>query len=182
MKICPLRRDFHAPLSQCLGAALGLSARQLERDDAELAARWRMLAAFPAGFVASAVAVVWGAGDELDEEQVDSARDALADLVACNLLQFDADQKRWRLHDLMRDLARLEAAENKDDLETAARRHAEHFMAVLAAAKALYLEGGEKVLAGLALADSEWTNITAGQAWAAANAEADDAAAGLCNQ
>ncbi|MCH7832752.1 MAG: hypothetical protein IIC55_07765 [Proteobacteria bacterium] len=56
------------PAGLDVGAALGLSAKQLQRENADLAARWRMLAAFPAGFNAPAAAAVWGAGDELDEE------------------------------------------------------------------------------------------------------------------
>ncbi len=157
-----------------VGATLGLSVEQLELDDAASAARWRMLAVFPAGFATAGAAAVWEAEDE------DEARDGLAALVDRGLLLFDEGRKRYRLHDLMRDLGRITA--KKEDLNRIALRHAAHYKDVLAAATAMYLEGGDKVLVGLALADQEWGNITVGQAWAAARAEADEAAARLCSE
>src|SRR5581483_8436194 len=42
-----------------VGAVLGLSAKQLEQESAELAGRWRMLAVFPASFDRAAAAAVW---------------------------------------------------------------------------------------------------------------------------
>ena len=48
------------PAGLDVGAALGLSAKQLQRENADLAARWRMLAAFPAGLNAPAAGAVGG--------------------------------------------------------------------------------------------------------------------------
>ena len=60
-------------------------------------------------------------------------------------------------------------------------RHAEHYEEVLRAADDLYEQGGAGRLQGLALFDLEQENIEAGQAWAAAYAAEDDAAARLCS-
>jgi hypothetical protein len=65
------------------------------------------------------------------------------------MVLYDPAQQRWRLHDLMRDLAgghvATEALGAPADLAarlTAARgRHAEHYCGVLAAARDLYLKG-----------------------------------------
>jgi hypothetical protein len=93
------------------------------------------------------------------------------------MVLYDPAQQRWRLHDLMRDLAGGTAAEALGapaDLAarlTAARmRHAEYYRGVLAVADDLYLKGGELVLSGLALFDRERRNIETGQAWTAGRA------------
>ena len=142
-----------------------------------------MLSVFPASFDRGAAAAVWAADET-------AARDDLSALVQRSLLLFDPESSRYRWHDLMRLVAqnafgygggpRDEAAEQQR-LKEASARHAEHYMAVLAAANALYLKGGEGVLQGLALFDLERANIEAGQAWAAGRADRDDAAARLCS-
>jgi tetratricopeptide (TPR) repeat protein len=103
----------------------------------------------------------------------------LSELVRYSLLDYDEKTARYRLHDLARVFAdsRLTEAER----EHAQYRHAERYNRVLAAANQAFLEGGEGVLKGLALFDLERSNITAGQAWAAARAEADERAAQLCS-
>lgn len=168
-----------------VGATLGLSAEAVERDDPALAAKWRQLAVFPADFDALAAAAVWGAevpDKEAAEAAVEAARCDLEALKARTLVDWLGDG-RWRLHDLMRDVARLraDALAEAAEIDRAAGRHAAHFMAVLGAAHRQYLQGGESVLAGLALADREWANIVAGRDWAAARAATDDVAARLCN-
>ena len=70
-----------------------------------------------------------------------------------------------------------DAAAAEARLDAARRRQAGHFLEVLRQADELYLQGGEGVLAGLALFDLEAENLRAGQAWAAAHAERDDQAA-----
>ena len=52
---------------------------------------------------------------------------------------------------------------------------------MLRLANDLYLKGGDDVTRGLALFDLERGNMDAGQGWAAANVEGDDAAARSCN-
>ncbi len=136
-------------------------------------ARWRALAVFPAPFDWSAAKSVWG----LDEEET---RNVLSDLVRFSLLDYEEATQRYSLHDLLTDYAnaRLSAEERT----TAQRRHAQHFVEVATFANQLYLKGGENVLIGLKLFDSEWLHIKVGQAWAAANAESNEEAARLCNE
>ncbi|MCB1884423.1 MAG: hypothetical protein KDG89_10585, partial [Geminicoccaceae bacterium] len=158
-------------------AALALSLDRLKATLPDLAPRWPLLGAFPTGFDAEAAAAVLG---------MDAAKAgrALGQFVRRSLIQevkaadaaADAPP-RFRLHDLLRDLAR----EGLDDAarEKAGRRHAAHYQAVLARCNTLYLQGKGHTLAGLRLFDLERANVEAGQAWAAARAGADDDAARL---
>ena len=164
------------PRSTCY-AALSLSARRLAEEKPDLEARWRLLAVFPASFDAAAAAAVW-------EVEADAAETGLGELRRRSMVLWDEADDRWRLHDLMRDVAGV-PLEGQDEsaldarLEAARARHARHYCGVLAGADDLYLKGGDGVLAGLALYDLEQRNIAAGQAWAAARIEQDDAAARL---
>ncbi len=158
-------------------AALALSARRLALEKPELEARWRLLAVFPGSFDAAAAAAVW-------EVETDAAAQDLGELRRRSMVLWDQADDRWRLHDLMRDVAGVALAEQDQAalearVETARERHARHYCGVLEAANELYLSGGEGVLAGLRLYDLEQRNIAAGQAWAVARIEQDDAAARL---
>ena len=114
---------------------------------------------------------------------------------------------RYRLHDLARlfAAARAEAAAR----DAAELRHAQYYATLLHAANELYLQGGDNILTtlnrylqavlktasgeqlykqdcsniltALKRFDTEWLNIQAGQAWAAAHAERDETATTLCN-
>ena len=149
----------------------------MAEEKPELEARWRLLAAFPASFDAAAAAAVW-------EADTDDAAHDLGELRLRSMVLWDQADDRWRLHDLMRDVAGV-ALEEQDQaalearVETAQERHARHYCGVLATANDLYLKGGEGVLAGLARYDLEQRNIAAGQAWAVARIEQDDASARL---
>jgi tetratricopeptide (TPR) repeat protein len=122
------------------------------------------------------------------EQPAEEARNALGVLLSRSMVLYDPAQQRWRLHDLMRDLAGGGAAAKSfgapaglaDRLAAARRRHAEHYEGVLAATSGLYVRGGEHVLSALGLFDRERRNIETGQAWAAAGAADDPAAARLC--
>ena len=133
---------------------------------------WRALAAFPDTFDVAAAAAVW-------EMEPALARDALSELRSYSLVEWSEATGRYGLH----DLARVFAGSRLGEAEGAAarRRHAEHYRGVLGLANDLYLKGGDDVVGGLALFDLERGNIEAGQAWAAANAERDDAATQLCS-
>ena len=133
---------------------------------------WHRLSVFPAGFDAPAAAAVWALAP-------DPAANLLSDLLRLSLLEFNTATRRYRLHDLARDFVRshLSDTERRD----AQQRHALHYKDVLAVADKLYLKGGENILLGLALFDLERLNILAGQAWAAAQAEQDEAAAQLAS-
>ena len=148
---------------------LGLSLDRLADEDGELARRFTLLGAFPAGFDVAAAAAVW-------QIEPRAARDALDALADWSLVQVEA-VGRYRLHDLVRDLAvaRAEPAA----LDDARARHAGHYGEVLARANELYLSGGAGVLQGLALFDAERVNIEAGHRWAVGSAGSRDDAAAL---
>jgi hypothetical protein len=132
---------------------------------------------FPASFDTAAAGGVWDQPEE-------AADDAMGVLLLRSMVLYDEAQQRWRLHDLMRDLAGGRAAvavlgapaDLAARLAAARGRHAEHYRGVLEAANDLYRKGGEQVVSGLALFDRERRNIETGQAWAA-EAAADDPAA-----
>ena len=156
-------------------AALGLSAAQLVREDAEPAARWQMLSVFPAPFDRAAAAAVW-------DVQEDEARDALGELVVRSLLLYDEAEMECQLHDLMRPVARHvfgymggerdEAAADRR-MEAAALQHAHYYLAAGSAADDLYRHGGEHVLRGLALFDAALPHLRA--AWQRMRAREDEA-------
>ena len=160
-------------------ASLGLSVAQLAREQADLAARWRMLGVFARDFERAAAAAVW-------EVTSTEARDGLSALVERSMVLFDEDAMRYRLHDLMGDVARGADLEGADLAalapieQQAAARHAEHYLAVLGSTDDLYLRGNDGITEGLALFDLEWRNIEAGQAWAARTAPEDETAARAC--
>jgi tetratricopeptide (TPR) repeat protein len=135
-----------------------------------LAGNWRDLSVFPADFDPAAAAAIWEIAD------IDAAIDRLASLETKGFLDAIAVD-RYRLHDLMRDLARQGRPEERTG--AVALRHAQHFGQVLGHANDLYQKGGDSLLAGRALFDRERVNIVAGQAWAAARIEASQDAAAL---
>jgi tetratricopeptide (TPR) repeat protein len=159
-----------------VAATLGLSAAQLKRENPELYERWRMLAVFPAPFARIAAAEVW----DLDESE---ARDGLSTLISgYSLALYDGETTRYRLHDLMRDVAKGLSEPDDPAVVAAHRRHAKHFVKVLGSADGLFLKGGEDLLKGLGLFDQERRHIEAGRAWAAAHAKEDEAATRLADE
>ena len=156
-----LRRLKHEDLD--VGAALGLSAAQLVRERADLAARWQMLAVFPAPFERAAVAAVWGV-------QEGEARDGLSELAARSLVLYEREGGVYRLHDLMRLVAEdafgygggeRDAEGERARLGEAGVRHAAYYLEVGRRANALYMQGGEHVLEGLWLFDGAWPHLWA---------------------
>ncbi len=81
---------------QDVEAVLALSARQLVKEQHDLAARWQELAVFPANFDRSAAVAVWGVPEE-------SARVDLHALLERNLVLYHKEHGRYRVHDLMRN-------------------------------------------------------------------------------
>ena len=147
-------------------AVLAESVDALERDAPELAARWRSLSVFSAPFDRAAAEAV----GEFEDGELDA-------LVGRSLVLYDEKDGRFRLHDLMRDVAREGWAE--EEAYGAAARHAEHYLGVASQADDTYETGGEGVLEGLRQFDRERAHIEAGQAWAAEHASSDDRAATL---
>jgi tetratricopeptide (TPR) repeat protein len=146
-------------------ASFQLSYARLPPETARV---FRQLAVFPASFDATA------------EEEIcqDEGHAHLSNLLRRNLVLYNDETDRYRLHDLVRLFA--DSRLSDDERDTVQERHAKHYFAVLEKANDLYLEGGEAFMRGLALFDSEWTNIQAGQSWAAAHADDNNAAAWLC--
>ncbi|OWK45070.1 High-affnity carbon uptake protein Hat/HatR [Fimbriiglobus ruber] len=147
---------------------LGYSAGQLIRENVGRAERWQMLSVFPADFDEPATADVMGVA-------ADAARVDLKDLLARGLVQFDDKALRFRLHDLLREVANRafeavpghpSAAETGSRMEAAELRFSEHYCGVLSKAENLYLQGGKGVTDGLSLFDHEKANILAGWQWA----------------
>jgi tetratricopeptide (TPR) repeat protein len=134
---------------------------------------WRMLAVFPAEFDAAAAAAVW-APDLLP------AQDRLSDLLHYSLLEYNQESKRYRLHDLAREFALRR--QTKAERRVAERQHAQYFSDLLTAASELVKSGNDHVYDGLALFDRERENIFAGQGWAAAQADVEEAAAWLTSE
>ncbi|RTR17893.1 NB-ARC domain-containing protein, partial [Azospirillum griseum] len=154
-----------------VAAILRHSLHRLTKQDPALAARWQSLSIIPADFDRAAAAALWKVPD------ADAAR-PLSTLLNRSLLLHDAPTRRYRLHDLMRPLARDLFAPAEDPepgtparLATAQGRFALHFMAVLEAANELYKRDQDGVAAGLARYDADARNIAAAAAWAIAHAE-----------
>jgi transcriptional regulator with XRE-family HTH domain len=80
---------------------LKLSSAQLVRDNCDLALRWHYLARWPADFVADAAAAAW----EMDPRDPTFLED-LTELVRRSLVLFDEKSSRYRLHDLMKPIAK----------------------------------------------------------------------------
>jgi tetratricopeptide (TPR) repeat protein len=164
------RLELHDPgKDQTVEASLGLSYDLLSSD---LRRQFRFLAVFPDTFIVPSAAAIWNM-------ELDPAQDILSTLLKYSLLQYDPVKARYRLHDMVRLFAGAQlTAEERDNCPL---RHAEHYLSVAALASQLFLGGGEGMLRGLGMIDREWSNIRAGQAWAAARAAEDDAAARLTN-
>ncbi|MDQ3817162.1 MAG: tetratricopeptide repeat protein, partial [Acidobacteriota bacterium] len=128
------------------------------------------------------MAVFKGSFDARAEEAIcqDERHRYLADLVRRSLVIYDNATGRYRLHDLVRLLARKYLNESNEDTDVN-RRYSSYYEAVLREANLLYMEGGRGIKKGLSIFDAEWTNISAGQSWAEQQAERDETAAELCN-
>ncbi len=156
-------RDERAGLVE---AAIDFNYRAL---DAELQRLWRVLAVFPGSFDAEGAAAVWCMAVDVSKNVLGGA------LLSVSLMEYRGE--RYRLHDLARDFAASRVG--GEERQTAARRHASHYVEVLRRTNSLYKEGGERIAEGLALFDREWGNIEAGQAWATASADGDQEAVNL---
>jgi len=160
-----------------VGAALGLSAAQLVRERADLAARWQMLAVFPAPFERSAAAAVW-------EVQEGEARDGLSELAVRSLVLYEREGGLYRLHDLMRLVAEdafgygggeRDVEGERARLGQAAVHHAAYYLEVGRRANALYMQGREQVVEGLQQFDGAWPHLRA--AYGRMRERGDEAAA-----
>lgn len=134
---------------------------------------WRQLAVFPAAFDAAAAAAVW--------RKKAGALDILGELIGYNVLEWDGEVQRYRLHDLARAFA--ETRMTPLERGTAQSRHASHFAGVAQRAFEVIISGKEGTVdRGFELLYSDWVNIAAGQGWAAANIARSEEAAALCSK
>jgi tetratricopeptide (TPR) repeat protein len=147
-------------------ASLELSYARLQPETARV---FRQLSVFPGAFDAQAE-------EEMCE---DPGHVQLSDLLRRSLVLYHSTTARYRLHDLVRLFAATRL--NEHEASTGQWRHARHYLNTLEKAERLYLHGGEAVMRGLALFETEWPNISAGQAWAAQHT-GEESAAKLCSE
>jgi tetratricopeptide (TPR) repeat protein len=136
-----------------LEASFTLSFQQLPPEQQQ---RFTQLAVFTASFDRAAVTAVWAVEES-------AASDALGQLLRLSLLEWNEDTQRFELHDLLGDFARNRT--KAEELDATKRRHAEHFIRVADGAKRLYKQGGEHLVAGLALFDRERGHLQAAFDW-----------------
>lgn len=161
-------QEVHKRL-ELVEASLALSYDLLKPEKQRL---WAMLSVFPATFDLTGAASVW-------EMELDDTQDTLDSFVRYSLVEWNEATSRCSLH----DLSRIFAADHLSvsDRVAAQHYHAKHYENVLRSIKELG-QSKEVIERNLALFDLEWDNIQAGQAWTAAHAGENDAAAQLCSR
>ncbi|HYD68273.1 tetratricopeptide repeat protein [Azospirillum sp.] len=146
-----------------VAAVLGLSARRLAQSNPALAARWQELSVFPADFDQRAAAAVW----RMEE---DETKRTLTTLLGRSLLLFDADEWRYRLHDLMRPVAArvfavagITGSEPSSTMRTlqAWVKYCQHYTNLMIRIDKLIEEGNNSILSGLTLYDKDDHNFDA---------------------
>ncbi len=139
---------------------LGRSTDALGDNEREQFARLAVFELGPASFDLSAVGAVW------EEESEQDIRATLGTLVGRGLVDPDGSG-RFSLHPVLRMQARYLLGRAPDSDQIAYYLYTTHYLGLLRSADALYHGGGEARTIGLALFDTEWENIRAGQLWAA---------------
>ncbi|MDD4449023.1 MAG: TIR domain-containing protein, partial [Methanothrix sp.] len=141
------------------------------RLPAEAARVFRLLSIFPLDF------------DSRAEEAVcqDKDHELLSELLRWNLVDYQEETKRYRLHDLVRIFAsgKLLEVDGENAKNETRQRHAEYFRGVLSFATEICKNGN--TLAGLNAFDLEWMNIESAWAWAKENLAKSNAAATICS-
>lgn len=117
---------------------------------------WHLLSIFTASFDVSAAAAIW-------EREPTAARAVLQALVNANLVEFNKESARFRLHDLARQFCERRLSEVQR--EEASLQHAMHYIAVGDNADQIYLQGGAHVVEGLELFDRERAHLEAAFTW-----------------
>lgn len=140
---------------QLIDASFSLSYDLLSE---QLKERWRYLAVFPDSFADYSAAAIW-------EVETASAQDAMGELIAASMVEWNETADRYRLHDLSRVFADAKLSDKERMLGH--KHHAMHYREVLAVTNKFYTDGGEALADGLALFDLERNNIEAAHAWLA---------------
>ena len=134
--------------------SLDLSLRALTAAEPDLAERWRDLSVLVGAFTAEQADRVAGLSD--------ASTDAMRRLCDLGFLDPAGASGRYRLHDLMRDLARR--GQPLERFDAPADRHSGLFLEVLRAAGDLFDQGGsDNILAALATFDDARADIEAGR-------------------
>jgi tetratricopeptide (TPR) repeat protein/DNA-binding XRE family transcriptional regulator len=142
-------------------ASLRLSYAQLDERAQQL---FRQLGVLVGDF-ASTLACALVAGSEAGAVEA-----GLRQLLRRNLVLYDVARARWRLHDLVGDLARGELAA-RGEAEAAQWRYAQAAVARATQMRKPYLAGGEGVLGALAAFDAERPHIDEACRWAQRHAQ-----------
>ncbi|MEM2111478.1 MAG: tetratricopeptide repeat protein [Candidatus Bathyarchaeia archaeon] len=148
-------------------ASLNLSYQFLSQDMQDY---WCELSILPDSFERLGASAVW----ELNH---DATHTILSSLLSRSMLEWNKETRRYRLHDLSRVFAEKNLSKEKKD--NCLRRHATHYLGVLRDANNLYEKGGESVVLGLSLFDTERENIIFAHAWATENSKKDNIATEL---
>ena len=156
---------------------LAVPVKALDDSDPELARKWRWLSVFPGDFDDRAAGAVWPVFEH-------DALVVLSSLKNRNLVMYDGNSDRYRLHDLMRLIAQndFSRSDEEGDRDQAYAQHAKYFLSVVEKANTYFLNGGAELSAGLQLFDREMPNIQAGHSWVEHNWETNKVAATLCKE
>jgi tetratricopeptide (TPR) repeat protein len=121
-----------------------------------------------------------GTFDLMAEEPIakDPGNEGLDRLIELNLVT-RIPSERFRLDVGVRNLIRKHAV--AEDRGEVLGLHASYYLNVAGASSELYVRGGIHIQDGLALFDTEWENIAAGQSWAALRLATDKGAARICS-
>jgi tetratricopeptide (TPR) repeat protein len=158
--------DLVETTTPTVAALLGRSTDALGDDERGRFARLGVFAPGPASFDLPAVKAVW---DEANEQDI---RSTLRTLVGRGLVDPDGSG-RFSLHPVLTMQARSLLGRAPDSGQMAYYLHTTHYLGLLRSADALYRGGGEARKIGLALFDTEWENVRAGQQWAASRFSED---------
>jgi hypothetical protein len=131
---------------------LGHSYDRLAGADPNLARAFAQLGVFPDDFDLAGAAAVFGTDEG-------AAREFLTQLRRRSLVQQPEDRERWRLHDLLRELA--EARAEPAEREAAAERYQAHFLALLAWCAEEVFNRRQKVNQALDRFETEHPNMIA---------------------
>lgn len=145
-----------------VAALLGRSTDALEDYERERFGRLGVFESGPASSDLPAILAVW---DETNEQDISAT---LRTLVGRGLVDPDGSG-RFSLHPVLTMQARSLLGRAPDSDQMAHHLYATHYLGLLRSADALYHGGGESRTIGLALFDTEWENIRAGQLWAASH-------------
>ena len=149
-------------------ATLGVSAKLLVDRNRDWAEQWQMLSVFAETFDRHAAAAVW----QLSQP---AASDTLSRLTERSLLIWDAGSRRYRLHELMRPIAKevfkysnvqSSAEASNERLNKAAAQHAKHYGEKLYSMEVALVHEGTLAFKTLASLEEDLPNIRIGYAWA----------------